>query len=210
MAANFSKLRPLAEIPTLSQLYRTGKLTPAFLEDPPNASPKLNDTICHVHHSITKLEVDAIVNAANETLLGGGGIDGAIHNAAGPDLLKECRTLNGCQTGSAKITDAYDLPCKKVIHAVGPRYRSIEKSEPLLRSCYRKSLHLAVENGCKSIALCGISTGIYGYPRMAAAEVALREVRIFLTQTAEGKQLEKVIFCSFNQDDIVPYEKLLP
>jgi O-acetyl-ADP-ribose deacetylase (regulator of RNase III) len=210
MAASFTKLLPVAEIPTLSQLYRSGTLTPAVVEDPPSASQKLNDTICHVQHSITKLQVDAIVNAANESLLGGGGIDGAIHRAAGPGLLKECRTLNGCPTGSAKITDAYELPCKKVIHAVGPRFKSIEQSEPLLRSCYRTSLELAVDNGCKSIALCGISTGIYGYPSMAAAQVALREVRNFLTHTTKGKELERVIFCSYNDQDVASYMPNLP
>ena len=210
MAASFSRLLPLAEIPTLSQLYRSGRLTPAVPEDPPNADQNLNDTICHVQHDITKLQVDAILNAANERLLGGGGIDGAIHRAAGPGLLNECRTLKSCKTGSAKITDAYELPCKKVIHAVGPVYESIEESEPLLRSCYRTSLQLAVENGCKSIALCGISTGIYGYPSMAAAHAALREVRSFLTRTAEGKQLDRVIFCSFNSQDVASYTKHLP
>jgi O-acetyl-ADP-ribose deacetylase (regulator of RNase III) len=210
MAASFSKLRPLAEIPTLSQLYRSGKLTPSALEDLPTASQKLNDTICHVQHDITKLQVDAIVNAANESLLGGGGIDGAIHRAAGRGLLRECHALNGCDTGSAKITDAYDLPCKKVIHAVGPVYRSIEKSEPLLRSCYRTLLQLAVQNGCKSIALCGISTGIYGYPSMAAAQTALREVRAFLTLTEEGHKLEKVVFCSYNYQDVASYMPNLP
>jgi O-acetyl-ADP-ribose deacetylase len=210
MAGNFTKLRPLTEIPTLSQLYRSGKLKPAVLEDPPNASQKLNDTICHVQHSITALQVDAIVNAANESLLGGGGIDGAIHRAAGPGLLKECRTLNGCKTGSAKITGAYELPCKKVIHAVGPRFKSIEESEPLLRSCYRTLLELAVDNDCKSIALCGISTGIYGYPPIAAAEAALREVRNFLTHTEKGKTLERVIFCSYNNQDVASYIPNIP
>ena len=210
MATSFSRLLPLAEIPTLSQLYRTGKLTSAGLEDPPTADQKLNDIICHVQHDITKLQVDAILNAANTSLLGGGGIDGAIHRAAGPDLLEECRALNGCKTGSAKITNAYNLPCKKIIHAVGPVYRSTEESEPLLRSCYKTSLQLAVENGCKSIALCGISTGIYGYPSMAAARAALREVRMFLTRTAEGKQLEKVIFCSYNDQDVTANTKILP
>jgi O-acetyl-ADP-ribose deacetylase len=210
MAASFSKLRPLAEIPTLSQLYRSGQLTPSALEDLPNASQTLNDTICHVQHDITKLQVDVIVNAANESLLGGGGIDGAIHRAAGPGLLRECWTLNGCKTGSAKITDAYNLPCKKVIHAVGPRYHSIERSEPLLRSCYRTSLQLAVQNGCKSIALCGISTGIYGYPSMAAAQTALQEVRAFLTLAAEGQKLEKVVLCSYNNQDVGSYMPNLP
>jgi O-acetyl-ADP-ribose deacetylase len=210
MAASFTKLRPLAEIPTLSQLYRSGELTPAVLEDPPNASQRLNDTVCHVQHSITMLQVDAIVNAANESLLGGGGIDGAIHRAAGPGLLKECRTLKGCKTGSAKITGAHELPCKRVIHAVGPRFESTEESEPLLRSCYRISLELAVDNGCKSIALCGISTGIYGYPAVAAARVALREVRGFLTHTEKGKRLEKVIFCSYNDQDVASYMPNLP
>ena len=210
MASTFSRLRSLTEIPTLSQLYRSGELSLVEVEDLPNASQKLNDTVCHVQHDITKLQVDAIVNAANVSLLGGGGIDGAIHRAAGHGLLEECRTLNGCRTGSAKITNAYNLPCKKVIHAVGPRYESIEESEPLLRSCYRTSLQLAVRNDCKSIALCGISTGIYGYPSMAAAQAALREVRNFLTHTAEGKQLEKVIFCSYNDQDVTSYVSTLP
>ena len=206
-ATSFSRLLPLAEIPTLSQLYRSGALLPAALDDPPAASQKLNDTICHVQHDITKLQVDAILNAANSSLLGGGGIDGAIHRAAGPDLLAECRTLRGCKTGAAKITDAYALPCHKIIHTVGPIYQSMDESEPLLRSCYKKSLELAVENGWKSIALCGVSTGIYGYPNDAAAKTALREVRSFLTHTAEGKQLDKVIFCSYNEADVAANTK---
>ena len=210
MATSFTTLRPLAEITTISQLYRSGQLKPAALQDAPNASQQLNDTICHVQHSIAALQVDAIVNAANESLLGGGGIDGAIHRAAGPGLLRECYTLNGCKTGSAKITGAHGLPCKKVIHAVGPIFHGFEESEPLLRSCYRTSLELAVDNGCKSIALCGISTGIYGYPPMAAAEAALGEVRTFLTQTEKGKSLEKVIFCSYNAKDVASYIPNIP
>lgn len=210
MAASFTTLRSVGEIPTISQLYRSGTLTPVVLEDRPSPSQKLNDTICHVQHSITKLQVDAIVNAANESLLGGGGIDGAIHRAAGLGLLRECHTLHGCETGSAKITGAYELPCKKIIHAVGPRFRSLRESEPLLRSCYRKALSLAVDNDCKSIALCGISTGIYGYPPMAAAEAALQEVRQFLTQTEKGEKLDKVVFCSYNDQDVTSYMPNIP
>src|SRR5579871_2417080 len=160
---------------------------------------------------ITKLRLDAIVNAANRSLLGGGGVDGAIHRAAGPELLKECRTLDGCKTGSAKITGAYRLPSKKVIHAVGPVYNPTRKelSAELLAGCYKTSLKLAVENDCKSIAFSALSTGIYGYPSLAAAPVAIRAVREFL-EDGDGDKLDKVVFCTFEMKDVNAYDQTIP
>jgi len=156
---------------------------------------------------ITKLEVDAIVNAANKSLLGGGGVDGAIHRAAGHDLLEECRTLNGCETGDAKITKGYNLPAKFVIHTVGPIYRQSKSNEAKkLRSCYQKSLEIAAAKGLKSIAFPNISTGVYGYPKQEAAEIAIKTVKKF----GQTHMLpEEIIFCVFDNENFTIYQELL-
>ncbi len=217
-ARKIMSIVPVAEIPTVSLLYHLKKLVPGPIE--PDVQPvipvqtpskSLNDRIGLIRGDITKLKVGAIVNAANKSLLGGGGVDGAIHAAAGLGLLEECRTLDGCDTGDAKITDAYELPCAKVIHAVGPIYSSKhqKRSAELLASCYTTSLKLAVENDCKSIAFSALSTGVYGYPSQKAAPVAIRAVKQFL-EGEDGDKLEKVIFCTFVQRDIDAYDYWLP
>ena len=156
---------------------------------------------------ITKIKVDAIVNAANTSLLGGGGVDGAIHRAAGRELLEECRALNGCETGKAKITKGYNLPAKHVIHTVGPVYRDGKQGEKeLLASCYRESLKLAVENGVKTIAFPCISTGVYGYPFREACVIALRAVEDFLQM---NKSITQVYMVCFGDSDFERFESII-
>jgi O-acetyl-ADP-ribose deacetylase (regulator of RNase III) len=156
------------------------------------------DRIEVVEGDITKLEVDAIVNAANSSLLGGGGVDGAIHRAAGPDLVFECRLIGGCPTGEARITKGYRLPAKHVIHTVGPVWRGGGNGEEdLLAACYRNSLELAARNSVRTIAFPAISTGIYGFPVDRAARIAVREVRAFL---ARDDSIERVLLVCFGRD----------
>lgn len=160
-----------------------------------------------VQGDITRLEVDAIVNAANESLLGGGGVDGAIHRASGPQLLAECRTLGGCPTGLAKITAGYRLPSRHVIHTVGPVYRDGTRGEPLLlASCYRESLRLAEEHQLANIAFPCISTGVYGYPKVEACQIAVQTVSEWLSTHAFP---QTVTFCCFSEEDAALYRERL-
>ncbi|KAL7937375.1 hypothetical protein V8C35DRAFT_292351 [Trichoderma chlorosporum] len=207
-------LRSVADIPTIPRLYAAGRLSPPSSASPAlrQPSPSINRRISLLRADITVLPVDAIVNAAKNSLRGGGGVDGAIHSAAGRALVAECLALypDGCDTGDAVITAGHKLPAKHVIHTVGPVYQSQAASEPLLKSCYESCLDVAVENGCATIAFSGISTGIYGYPSDKAAHVACRTVRDFLEEGDDEGKIERVIFVTFLDKDVNAYDAVLP
>lgn len=206
---------PVAEIPTLSLLYKLHKLVPSFAATA-GATPQFNDKICLIRADICKLETDAIVNAANSDLIAGGGVCGAIHAVAGPELEEECEEIGGCETGDAVITSGYQLPAKKVLHAVGPIYsRSPSKKERQARqlaTCYTRCLNLAVENGCRSLAFSCLSTGIYGYPSTEAAETAVQAVKGWLEGAGAEKAqaIERIVFCCFLEKDENCYHEIIP
>lgn len=197
----------LADIPSLATLYRSRFLRPGISSVTP--SQAANNAVSVIRHDITKLRIDCIVNAANNSLLGGGGVDGAIHRGAGPALLEECRKLDGCETSEAKITSAHELPCKYVIHTVGPVYNQENQHAEKLRGCYRNALEVAIKNEIKTIAFPAISTGIYGYPSPDACHEVMDEVRKFLVGPGAGN-LDRVIFCNWEQKDVVAYYNYTP
>ncbi|KAI0067206.1 A1pp-domain-containing protein [Artomyces pyxidatus] len=208
-----SRIIKLDQIPRIRELFERAVLRPSQGQRrvATSGSATMLDRVSIFKGDITKVEVDAIVNAANRRLLGGGGVDGAIHRAAGPELLEECRTLNGCATGDAKITKGYDLPAGHVIHAVGPVYSSskVDIVSGQLASCYSTSLKLAAQRSLKTIAFPSISTGIYGYPIDDATHIALSETTKFL-QSEAGRGLERVVFVVFSAEDETVYHDLLP
>ncbi|KAF9902365.1 O-acetyl-ADP-ribose deacetylase macrod1 [Linnemannia zychae] len=207
----------LDNIPKLTECYHQ---YPKPSQDDLSAAPNTNwnERISMWKGDITRLEIDAIVNAANESLLGGGGVDGAIHRAAGKELLEECRKLRGCQTGSdnhspicchqeAKSTRAYNLPSKRVIHTVGP----IGEIPAKLKGCYNSVLEIVKDEQLKSVAFCCVSTGIYGYDNKRAADVALGTVRDWMDNNPkEAREIERIVFCVFLDKDVQIYETLLP
>ncbi|KAI5736005.1 hypothetical protein M8J77_025370 [Diaphorina citri] len=199
----------LSDVPTWFEYFQKEK---ASISGKSGDSPKIEldpkaKDFCHKvslwQGDITALGIDAIVNAANNALLGGGGVDGAIHRAAGPQLKEECRTLNGCETGDAKITAGYNLPAKHVIHTVGP----VGEKPALLKSAYQRSLEVMKQNNLRSIAFPCISTGVYGYPQRKAAEVALQTVHDFLKEHSDS--VDRVIFCLFLPEDVNIYQHLM-
>ncbi|KAM6504452.1 hypothetical protein JOM56_001395 [Amanita muscaria] len=201
---------PLDHIPTLTRLYRDSILR-ATSTVKYGHNPTLLDRISLLQGDITTIEVDAIVNAANKSLLGGGGVDGSIHRSGGPGIANECRRLNGCATGQAKITCGYDLPARHVIHTVGPVYNESRKEEcaELLASCYRSSLQLASEYQLAHVAFPAVSTGVYGYPIRDATRIALDEVRKYC-EAGLGEKLERVIFVVFTDIDNTAFKSLIP
>lgn len=181
-------------------------MTPTVANDVDAETP-FAERVTVVEGDITRLSVDAVVNAANESLLGGGGVDGAIHRAAGPELLEHCRTLGGCPTGEARITPGYRMAARHIIHTVGPVWYGGDADEPdLLAACYRNSLALAAENGIRTIAFPAISTGAYGFPADRAAEIAVETVRSVLSETPD---MDLVVFCCFDGSTANLYESAL-
>ncbi|KAJ3968147.1 A1pp-domain-containing protein [Lentinula raphanica] len=209
-----NRIVKLSDIRTIAELYKTSVLkAPAAGQAKCKPKPTYLDRISLFQGDITKLEVDAIVNAANKSLLGGGGVDGAIHAAAGRGLLDECRTLNGCDTGFSKITGAYELPSKHIIHTVGPVYSSssVETKAQQLASCYQTSIDLAVQRSLRHIAFPSISTGIYGYPIEDATHIALDVVRKHFDSEGESTfKLDRAIFVVWSDKDKFVYESLIP
>jgi O-acetyl-ADP-ribose deacetylase len=205
----------LAQMPNLDSLYGSKTLEAAPADTVPShvrPDPNLNMIVSLVKFDITRMQVDAVVNAANRRLAGGGGVDGAIHRAAGHKLEQACQRLGGCSTGDAKVTPAFELPAKCIMHAVGPMWDEYEDkavADALLRSCYRKCLELGEKMRLASIAFCPISTNIYGFPNERAAHVAIGEVRRFL-QDGHGSNYRLIVFTVVNKSMYPVYEKTLP